>query len=348
MTTTDSGNSDPNAALRRMFVVGLCCLTIAVVYFVTDYFASRGIVQSSADSNAAKTNRSSSEFDLSHLAISKEEIHSGGPAKDGIPSLTDGRFVTADAANHLQPDDRVIGITFGEVARAYPLKVLNFHEIVNDRVGGMPVAVTYCPLCDSAAVFDRRTEFGEREFGVSGLLYNSNVLMYDRGEPVERLWSQMRAAGISADAVNSKLTALPLELTTWQEWSRRYPHTDVLSTDTGHDRDYDRSPYTEYLQMPDLMFPVSALSDRLPRKQPVLGMWTSNSARAYPESAFSPERSRIEDSLGGLNVVIEFNPQSRSLRVAEAEEGVQWVYAFWFAWYAFHPDTDVWSPSDAE
>jgi len=280
-------------------------------------------------------------FDLSDATIPAAEIRSGGPPKDGIPALTNPEFLSAENATYLRPKDRVIGVVVGEDARAYPLRILNYHEIVNDRVGDRPVAVTYCPLCDSAAVFDRRSPLGEREFGVSGLLYNSNVLMYDRGGRPESLWSQVKSEGVSGPAARKSLQPVPLELTTWEDWRRRYPRTRVLSTRTGHQRDYSRSPYGSYLDSIRLIFPVDPRSDRLPTKARVLGVWTDSGARAYPESAFSQERTRVEGELNGKKFVVEFRPESRSLRVVEADVGVHWMYSLWFAWYAFHPETDV-------
>ena len=281
-------------------------------------------------------------FDLSQLVIPQSELRPGGPAKDGIPALTNPKFLAASETTYLRPEDRIIGlVTATRESRAYPLKILNYHEIVNDQLGDLAVAVTYCPLCDSCAVFDRRTELGEREFGVSGLLYNSNVLMYDRGGIPESLWSQVLTRGISGPAAEKSLRALPLELTTWQDWLSRYPETKVLSPDTGHRRNYGRSPYGGYFSAPRLMFPVNPRSDRLATKARVLGVWTDKVVRAYPESAFGPNRLRIADTLDGKNVTIEFNPQARSLRVTQADDGVSWMYSLWFAWYALRPDTDV-------
>lgn len=282
-------------------------------------------------------------FDLSTTVVPVGEIGSGGPPKDGIPALTNPKFVTARQANYLQPQDRVIGVVVDGEARAYPLKILDYHEIVNDRIGKLPVAVTYCPLCDSCAVFDRRTPLGEREFGVSGLLYNSNVLMYDRGGKPESLWSQVMTKGVSGPAARKSLTALPLELTAWQDWQARHPETKVLSNQTGHARNYNRSPYGGYFETPQLMFPAKPASDRLPTKARVLGVWTDTAARAYPESMFSRNRTRIEEKLDGKKIVIEFNPAAKSLRVIEADEGVHWMYSLWFAWYAMRPDTEVFS-----
>ncbi|MBI2480856.1 MAG: DUF3179 domain-containing protein [Planctomycetia bacterium] len=283
-------------------------------------------------------------FDLSQTTVPVAEIFAGGPPKDGIPALSNPTLVAAREATYLYNADRVIGVVVGSDARAYPLRILDYHEIVNDEVGKLPIAVTYCPLCDSCAVFDRRTELGKREFGVSGLLYNSNVLMYDRGGRPESLWSQVMTEGVSGPAARKSLKALPLELTTWKEWRTRNPETKVLSIETGHRRDYSRSPYTGYFDIPQLMFPAKPANDQLSAKARVLGVWTGTKARAYPESAFGLDRTWIEDTLDGKTIVLEFNPESNSLRVANADEGVQWMYSLWFAWYAMRPGTDVFRP----
>ena len=280
-------------------------------------------------------------FDLSSLAIPAEEILHGGPAKDGIPALTGPATIPAADADYLSDEHRIIGVSFGGEARAYPLNILTRHEIVNDKVGTQAVAVTYCPLCDSAAAFDRRTALGLREFGVSGLLYNSNVLMYDRAEEVESLWSQVLAEGISGPGKGTPLSALPLELTTWGKWKARYPATTVLSTKTGHTRDYHLDPYAGYFESRRLMFPVNQLDDRLPPKQRVLGVWSGDSYHAYPESAFNIDHNRLESLIDGKRLVIEFDAATQTMRVSEADEGIQWMYSFWFAWYAMHPDTEL-------
>ena len=280
-------------------------------------------------------------FDLSNLTIAAGEIRAGGPPKDGIPALSDPKMITSVAAGYLDPDDRVIGYVEGDVARAYPLRVLNYHEVVNDRVAGKPIAVTYCPLCDSAAIFDRRTPLGEREFGVSGLLYNSNVLLYDRGGKPESLWSQVQAAGVSGPAANQRLTPLPVELTTWQDWLSRHPQTAVLSPNTGHRRDYQRSPYEGYFRTPRLMFPVANQSDQLAAKAAVLGVWVGDASRAYPVSALGGEIREIRDTLAGHQLTLAFEPNPARIRVVSADEGVQWMYSLWFAWYAFRPETEI-------
>jgi hypothetical protein len=280
-------------------------------------------------------------FDLSRTTILRNEIMSGGPPKDGIPALSSPKLITAREASFLAPADRVIGYVHGQEARAYPLKILNYHEIVNDLVGDVPVAITYCPLCDSVAIFDRRTQLGEREFGVSGLLYNSNVLMYDRSKLTESLWSQLKAEGVSGPAAQSYLKVLPAELTTWQDWRTRNPDTKVLSLETGHVRNYNLDPYRGYFERPELMFPARPLSSQLPTKERVLGVWVDGKSRAYRVSTLSRRKKRIVEELGGKRFVIESVPTAKSLRIVDADDGVQWMYSLWFAWHAFRPETGV-------
>lgn len=293
------------------------------------------------DPATQRTQRPRSAPDWGETSIPPERILSGGVRKDGIPALTDPKFVPGDEVDFLADDARVIGFESDGLARAYPLSVLNYHEIVNDRLGDTPIAVTFCPLCDSAAVFDRRTELGEREFGVSGMLFNSNVLMYDRGGQPESLWSQIKGEGVTGPAVRSPLVALPLEMTTWKDWHTRYPKTTVLSLDTGHKRDYTRSPYQRYLAGDRPIFPVEPEDDRLGQRERVLGVWTTSGSRAYPISAFDGDAERIEQRIGEATFTVVFDPESASLRVRDASPGVQWMYSFWFAWAAFRPETEI-------
>lgn len=287
-------------------------------------------------------------FDLSQTTIPREQIRGGGPPKDGIPALTNPKYVTADQPRFLRPTDRIAGVVINEDARAFPLRILEYHEAVNDQIGGVPVAVTYCPLCDSVVVFDRRVGDDVVELGVSGLLNNSNVLLYDRrrGEG-ECLISQIQTEGVSGPRARQKLQTLPVEVTTWADWVRRHRDTKVLSTDTGYDRDYRRSPYEQYFRSPQLMFPVQPTSDRLPRKERVLGVWMENASRAYPLSAFAAFRESREfpQELAGRKFTLAWNPEAKSLRVIKADEGLEWMYAFWFAWYAFHPETEFFNRS---
>ena len=170
-------------------------------------------------------------FDLTKHSVPLDQIADGGPGKDGIPAILAPRFVSAGEATFLQDTDRVLGLTQGADAKAYPIKILNWHEIVNDVVGGKPVVVTYCPLCGTGIAFDAAILGQRRSFGVSGLLYQSDLLMYDH--QTESLWSQIGMHAVAGPLTGEKLTPVFLEHTTWGEWRAAHPATLVLSTKTG-------------------------------------------------------------------------------------------------------------------
>ncbi len=184
-------------------------------------------------------------FDVSQAEVPVSEIHRGGPPRDGIPALTDPEFVASDQAPWLDADDRVLGVHRNGIAKAYPLGIMNYHEVVNDLFAGEPVAVTYCPLCFSGLAFRAEEPDGTRLLlGVSGLLYNSAVLLYDQRS--ESLWSQIAASAISGPRRGETLETVPLANTTWEAWRNEHPETVVLSRNTDYSRNYDRDPYAEY------------------------------------------------------------------------------------------------------
>jgi hypothetical protein len=226
------------------------------------------------------------DFDLRGSLIPADEIHAGGPPRDGIPALTDPTFVPAAQADFLTPDDRILGLNLDGEARAYPIAILNWHEIVNDRIRGRPVAITYCPLCGSGVVFDALLDGRRVDFGVSGLLYNSDVLLYDR--QTESLSSQIKKQAVTGPMKGQRLSALPVTDTTWRAWRETHSKTLVLSTDTGHSRDYSRDPYGGYAQESGLYFPVSARSKRYHPKERVLGLEIDGTFKAYPSCGRRP------------------------------------------------------------
>ena len=176
-------------------------------------------------------------FDLRGSLIPSEQIHFGGPPKDGIPAIDKPDFTSAGLATFLRDDDTVLGMVRGGVARAYPVRILNWHEVVNDRFDQDAVVVTYCPLCGTGVAFDARIDGRVLSFGVSGLLYNSDVLLYDR--QTQSLWSQLLAQAISGPMKGRRLAMLPLTHTTWVDWRKSHSATQVLSTNTGQTRSYE-------------------------------------------------------------------------------------------------------------
>ncbi|RNJ80627.1 MAG: DUF3179 domain-containing protein, partial [Nitrosopumilus sp. B06] len=186
-------------------------------------------------------------------SIPLEKIRGGGPPRDGIPSIDSPIFESADKQS-IPDSDVVIGLYINGESRAYPLSILVWHEIVNDVVGGTPVSVTYCPLCYTNQVFERVIDGQTVEFGTSGKLYNSNLLMYDR--LTESYWSQALGEAVKGELTGSVLELVPFDVITWGDWKKLHPDTLVLSTETGHARAYGVDPYGDYYTNPNLFFPV--------------------------------------------------------------------------------------------
>ena len=186
--------------------------------------------------------------DFSKHSVAFEEILSGGPPKDGIPSIDEPAFVPVsemlNKSDSLAPSEPVVGLTIAGDARAYPLRILTWHEIVNDEVGGVPVAVTYCPLCNSAIVFDRRLEGRVLEFGTTGKLRNSDLVMYDR--TTESWWQQFLGEAIVGELTGKQLAIIPARLESWQRFTERHPKGRVLVPNNPRMRNYGRNPYRNY------------------------------------------------------------------------------------------------------
>ena len=281
-------------------------------------------------------------FDLTAASVPVQAIERGGPPKDGIPAIDRPRFVPAAKAG-LADADRVLGLALGTDARAYPIRILNWHEVVNDRFGDRAVVLTFCPLCGTGMAFDAQVGARSLGFGVSGLLYNSDVLLYDRA--TLSLWSQIMQTAVSGPLKGTRLQSLPLTHTSWADWRRRYPATQVLSTDTGFERDYARDPYAGYDQVPRLIFDVQHRDDRLPLKEWVLGVQVAGVHKAYPFSALAralEKRGELLDTVGGKKLRIRFD-HAHGTAEATDEQGKPWpgTMAYWFAWVAFHPKTEV-------
>ena len=285
-----------------------------------------------------------SGFDFSRHSIPIEDIESGGPGKDGIPALHNPRFVGAAQAGFLLDADRVLGLSRGGEAKAYPLRILNWHELVNDELGGLPVLITYCPLCGTGMAFDPVLKGKRYTFGVSGLLYNSDVLMYDL--QTESLWSQIKREAVTGPMTGTRLQPVFLVHTTWGEWRREHPDTKVLSDRTGYDRDYERDPYAEYRRSRGLWFAVQKSSAHFHPKEWVLGVVIGGAAKAYAFSDLTGQPSVFTDRVKEVPIQVHFHSESRNAFVTDMQgEPIPSVVGFWFAWYAFYPETMIYSPA---
>lgn len=275
-----------------------------------------------------------SGFTLSPSLIPVKQILSGGPGKDGIPALTYPKMETSEAADHwLKNNDRVLGIVIDGKARAYPIRIMNWHEIANDRIGQHGFVISYCPLCGSGMAFDSNDHFG-----VSGMLYQSDVLLYDKKS--QSLWSQLMMQAITGSRTGEKLQSLPIEHSTWQTWKKAHPNTSVLSRHTGYYRDYSRNPYTGYEDVSNTYFPVYHHDNRLAAKTWVIGLsinnhhiaWSLNKLKKAGPHQFQWQKHKLSISLHGEGVQIHDMVTGELLPVTRL---------YWFAWIAFHPNSEL-------
>ena len=261
----------------------------------------------------------SNPADRSNTRIRFEEITWGGVPYDGIPSLDNPTMVAAADAEYLLDDDLVFGIEIDGDVRAYPLRIMGWHEMFNDVIGGVPVALAYCTLCGAGILYETNVNSrGEPfVFGSSGLLYRSNKLMFDR--QTNSLWNQFTGEPVSGSLAHSGITlkTRPVTITTWSEWRARHPDTKVLSLATGHFRNYDSGvAYREYFASPELMFPTQTDQSRLRQKENVYGIRLAGGAKAWPLDAFTTTPV-INDRIGFSNVVLIGDSNTRTVRAYE-------------------------------
>jgi len=313
------------------------------------------------------------------LDIRAEEIVWGGVRKDGIPALKYPKSVPAAEASFLADGETVFGIAANGEYRAYPQRILDWHEMANDSVGGQPIALSYCTLCGSAIAYGTRAA-GNRTilFGSSGLLYRSNKLMYD--EATLSLWSNLTGEPVGGPLAGQEISLpiLPLTVTTWRQWRERHPETTVVALGTGFQRDYTPgAAYGRYFASPETMFPVWKRDGALEPKAWVYGVRQGASARAYALDVLLSERV-VNDRVGSAPIVLVADPGDGSVRaylregrffaegptpteLVEPSTGDRWRIteevlvapgpaplprypghrAYWFGWYAFFPDTTL-------
>ena len=235
--------------------------------------------------------------------IVKDEVKDGGPGKDGIPALESQTFVASSEVSYLDDNDLILGIVSGNVARAYPHPVLDWHEIINDKIDNIEIAVVYCPLTGTGTGWNRIINGELTTFGVSGLLYNSNIIPYDR--KTDSNWSQLRLDCVNGELIGTKIETIPLVETTWKTWKAMYPNTTVVSENTGHNRNYNVYPYGDYkTNQSKLLFPVNKEDGRLPNKERVHTVIEDNSAKAYKLSDFDSGVKAITDNFAGKSLII--------------------------------------------
>jgi hypothetical protein len=262
---------------------------------------------------AAAQTREAWRTDFSRHTVPLVEIVSGGPPKDGIPSLNHPRFVSVpEADTWLAPREPVVLLVEGEVAKGYPLQILIWHEIVNDDIGGRPVAVTFCPLCNTALAFDRRVAGRVLDFGTTGQLRHSDLVMYDR--QTESWWQQATGEAIVGEQAGRMLEVVNAPIISWQEFKAEYPTGLVLSRQTGFDRPYGENPYAGYDDpkgSPIASFFRGHRDDRLPPMERVAAVSIGGEDVAYPFSLLQRSKA-INDRVGNVPIVVLWVPGTTS------------------------------------
>lgn len=252
------------------------------------------------------------DTDFTNTTISLDEIQSGGVPPDGIPPIDEPKFISFDGADEwLEEQEPVISIDIDGDARAYPLQIMTWHEIVNDEFDNQAVGVTFCPLCNAAVAFDRDVgEHGVMRFGVTGVLRNSDLIMWD--DKTESWWQQMTGEAIVGELAGEQLTLLPSIIVSYEEFKRTFPEGSVLSRDTGHQRTYGNNPYAGYDNINSSPFLFDGEhDDRYPPMERVLTIEIEDEPMAYPFSQLE-EHPVIHDEVGGEAVVVFWAPGATS------------------------------------
>ncbi len=292
------------------------------------------------------------DIDGTKYLVDPNKIRGGGLGKGGIGfdsgipalALNNIKFVTVEEADEwIEDNELVLALIHKGVKKVYPLQILVWHEIANDVVAGDPLAVTYCPLCGSGIAYERKIEVNgeltETRFGTSGKLYNSNLIMYD--ETTDTYWQQIDGKAIVGPLVGQELKEISVDTVTWKIWKTEHPDSQVLSQETGISRSYGRDPYGNYYENSNLFFPVENEDRRIHAKTPILGIEVNGEFKAYKREDII---GTIEDTIGNTNIKLEKSKDGRvTITNLSNNQEIVKEEDFWFAWYAFHPETDLYN-----
>jgi hypothetical protein len=273
-----------------------------------------------------------------------QQITSGGPPPDGIPPVEKPVYLSlADASKEWKDDALVDAFVIDGQPRAYPRFITVWHEIVNETAGGKPIAVTYCPLTGSTLIFSGELADGRTTtFGTSGMLYNSNLVMYDR--TTKSMWPQLLGTAVRGERKGERLREIGGAVTTTLgRWRAKFPNGVVLSKDTGHARAYGTWPYGDYDTAGEPFFPVRFRDDRFPSKKLVVGVRSNGAALAIPKDEFAQQRREAKIEVGGRALVARYDADLDAISVLDPKtaEPISAYNVMWFAWFAFNPKTEV-------
>ena len=270
------------------------------------------------------------------IDVDPDTVFQGCAQRDCIPSIDRPEFLNTADVDYLDGDDIVLSLTFNKITRAYPTRILDRHEIVNDYFGDTPVAVTYCPLCGSGLAFVRVLDGKDVELGVSGLLHNNDLIMYDR--KTQSLWQQISGIAIAGPRRGATLQSLPVTMNLWEEWKALNPQAEVLALPAAQ-RHYRKKAYGDYDSSKRLLFPVTARDARLHVKKVVYGVEIGEQSIAV-EDQWLRNNGSWQYEINGKTLRLEVDGAG-GVTGSLAGEPIPVHRMYWFAWYSFHPDTSL-------
>jgi len=270
------------------------------------------------------------------IDVDPDAVFQGCPQRDCIPSIDRPEFLKPADVDYLDGDDIVLSLTINNITRAYPTRILDRHEIVNDYFGDTPVAVTYCPLCGSGLAFVRVLDGKDVELGVSGLLHNNDLIMYDRR--TQSLWQQISGTAIAGPRRGSTLQSLPVTMNLWEEWKALNPQAEVLALPASQQH-YRKKAYGDYDSSGRLLFPVTARDARLHVKKVVYGVEIGEQSIAV-EDQWLKNNGSWQYEINGKALRLEMN-DAGGVTGSLAGEPIPVHRMYWFAWFSFHPDTSL-------
>ena len=274
--------------------------------------------------------------DSSKRSIELSELNQGCPKVDCIPAIDKPEYSPVNKVTFNHDDDVMMLAIYNGIKKVYPRKIMQVHEIVNDDFNGKPLAMTYCPLCGTSVAFIPIIDHERVEFGVSGVLHNSDLVMYDR--KTRSLWSQITGRAIVGPKTNQRLKIVSTGLLTWKEIKQEHPDALVLLPPQGDKKQYDTFRYQNYVESEKLMFPVAVEDARLPAKTIVYGIEIDGKTIAF-EKEYLKKRTPMVESFGKRTLMVSFKDGKVTAVDKKTGDAFNVLRVFWFAWYAFHPET---------
>lgn len=341
--------------LTTIIFATLICLTPLVIFLIWKEFANNDfnlprsyeppkLKKITIEKNQQKINKKIMETNGLLHTIPLNEIISGGPRKGSIPPIDNPNFVSIEKADaYLSDAEPGIALEINNQARFYPFQILVWHEVVNDTIEEKKIIVTYCPLSFSGAVFDPLIATERVNFGTSGMLWNSNLIMYDK--KTNSLWSQILGEAILGEMAGLKLETIPSFQICYHSFKKLYPEGRVLSRETGFFRFYGDDPYNDYYIIPQTFFPISRDDKRLFPKAFILGVMIENRPKAYWIEAIKRNKY-IEDKVTNGRLILEYHKNLGLVNILYEKnngslEKINPTPCFWFLWASAHPDTEI-------